>query len=174
MTKTTERDGRLEPVGDDWQIRFTRPLAHSPEKVWRALTDPEHRQAWFPDTSIGDFTTVGAQLRFEYSAGNFDGEVLAVDPPKLLELRWGTDILRFELRPDGAGTLFVFSDTITEQGKGARDTAGWHVCFDLFESALDGTSPGDNPDWPTLNRMYADRFGADASTMGPPEGHPSD
>jgi uncharacterized protein YndB with AHSA1/START domain len=171
MTKTTERDGQLEQVGDRWQIRFTRTLAHSPEKVWRALTDPEHRQAWFPDTSVGDFTTVGAPLRFEYTSGDFDGEVLAADPPKLLELRWGVDILRWELRPDGAGTVLAFSDTITEVGKGARDTAGWHVCFDLLDAALDGTPPDGNPDWRSLNAMYVERFGPEASTMGPPEGY---
>ena len=169
MTKTTERDGRLEQVGDRWQIRFTRSLAHSPEKVWRAITDPEHRKAWFPDTSIGDFETVGARLQFEYPGGDFDGEVLAVDRPKLLEIRWGTDILRFELRPDGAGTVLVFSDTITEVGKGARDTAGWHSCIDRLESALDGTSPDGNPDWKVLNEMYVERFGPEASTMGPPD-----
>jgi uncharacterized protein YndB with AHSA1/START domain len=172
MTKTTERDGRLEQVGAHWQIRFTRTLRHSPEKVWRALTDPEHRQAWFPDKSIGDFTTPGSALRFEYTGGTFDGEVLAADPPKLLELRWGDDVLRFELRPDGAGTLLAFSDTITELGKGARDTAGWHVCIDRLESTLDGTSPDRNPDWRVLNNMYVERFGPEASTMGPPEGNP--
>jgi uncharacterized protein YndB with AHSA1/START domain len=171
MTKTTERDGRLEQVGDRWQIRFTRVLAHSPEKVWRALTDSEQRQAWFPDTSIGDFTTVGAQLSFAVPGTKFDGEVLAADPPRLLELRWGTDILRFELRPDGAGTVLEFSDTITEVGKGARDTAGWHVCIDRLESALDEKSPAGNPDWRVLNGMYVERFGPEASTMGPPEGH---
>jgi uncharacterized protein YndB with AHSA1/START domain len=170
MTTTTERDGRLERVGDDqWQIRFSRTFAHSPEKVWRAITDPEHRKAWFPDRSIGDFETVGAQLRFEYPGGEFDGEVLAVDRPQLLEIRWGTDILRFELQPDGAGTVLVFSDTITEVGKGARDTAGWHSCIDRLESALDGTSPEANPDWKVLNEMYVERFGPEASTMGPPD-----
>src|SRR6476469_5888415 len=105
MTKTTERDGRLEQVGDNWQIQFTRTLSHSPAKVWRALTDPEHRQAWFPDTSIGDFATVGAHLRFEVGGTTFEGEVFEADPPKLLELSWGDDILRFELQPDGTGTV---------------------------------------------------------------------
>jgi uncharacterized protein YndB with AHSA1/START domain len=171
MTRTTERDGQLVAVGDHWQIRFTRTLAHAPEKVWRAITDPEHRTAWFPDTSIGDFETVGARLKFAYPGGDFDGEVLAANPPKLLELRWGTDILRFELQPDGTGTVLVFSDTITEVGKGARDTAGWHVCIDRLESALDGSSPDGNPDWKVLNARYVERFGPEASTMGPPEGH---
>ena len=30
-----------------------------------------------------------------------DGEMLAFDPPRLMELRWGEDVLRFELEPDG-------------------------------------------------------------------------
>jgi uncharacterized protein YndB with AHSA1/START domain len=172
MTNMTARDGHLEQVGDRWEIRFTRTLAHSPEKVWRAITDPEHRQAWFPDTAVGDFTTPGARLRFEYPGGSFDGEVLAAEEPLRLELRWGDDILRFELRPDGAGTVLEFSDTITEVGKGARDTAGWHFCIDRLESALDGTSPDDNPDWRVLNDRYVDRFGPEAATIGPPEGLP--
>jgi len=172
MTQTTERDGQLAPVGDGWQIQFTRTLAHSPEKVWRALTDAEHRKAWFPDTSIGDFTTTGAQLRFETGDMTMEGEVLAADAPKLLELTWGDDVLRFELRPDGAGTVLAFSATIDEVGKGARDTAGWHVCLDRLESALDGTSPDHNPHWKVLNDRYVELFGPEASTLGPPEGHP--
>ena len=84
-----------------------------------------------------------------------------------MELRWGTDILRFELRPDGGGTVLVFRDTITEVGKGARDTAGWHVCIDRLESALDGTSPDGNPDWKVLNDRYVEIFGPEASTKGP-------
>jgi hypothetical protein len=68
--------------------------------------------------------------------------------------------------------VLVFSDTITEVGKGARDTAGWHVCFDVLESALEGDSPVQAPDWRTLNAMYVERFGPAASTMRPPEGHP--
>jgi len=172
MTKTTERDGRFELVGDRWQIKFTRSLSHAPEKVWRALTDPEQRKAWFPDTSIGDFTSVGAKLHFEVGGTTLAGEVFAADPPKLLELSWGDDILRFELRPDGAGTVLEFGATILEVGKGARDTAGWHFCIDRLESALDGTSPDDNPHWRALNDKYVERFGPEASTLGPPEGHP--
>ena len=29
-------------------IRFVRLLPHPPEKVWRAITDPEQLAAWFP------------------------------------------------------------------------------------------------------------------------------
>ena len=32
-------DGRLDRPGNQWQVRFTRRLAHPREKVWRALAD---------------------------------------------------------------------------------------------------------------------------------------
>jgi uncharacterized protein YndB with AHSA1/START domain len=71
--------------------------------VWRSLTEPEHLKSWFPDQVTGELR-VGARLRF-VDPGNvaqgFEGEVLACDPPSLLEFMWGTDTLRFEIEPDG-------------------------------------------------------------------------
>jgi len=41
--------GTLEEAGGGrWRLRFTRTLDHPPEKVWRAITEPEHLRAWFP------------------------------------------------------------------------------------------------------------------------------
>ena len=40
----------------------------------------------------------GARVRFEHAhvaAASFEGEVLAFDPPRLLEISWGPDLLRF-------------------------------------------------------------------------------
>ena len=37
--------GTLEDLGGRWRLRFTRELAHPQEKVWRAITEPEHLQA---------------------------------------------------------------------------------------------------------------------------------
>ena len=53
--------------------------------------------------------SVAVDLRY-----SFDGEVLQCDPPTLLEILWGTDTLRFELRPDGAGTVLTLIDTFDE------------------------------------------------------------
>ena len=53
--------------------------------------------------------------------------------------------MRFELQPDGDGTVLTFTDTFDEYGKAARDGAGWHACLDMLRFALDGTTPpGDN------------------------------
>ena len=164
--------GALDRSGPRPQLRFTRALPHSPEKVWRAITEPEHRKNWFPDTVEGEFVA-GAPLRFvsEYAeGGSFDGEVLQCDRPKLLEIRWGTDTLRFELQPDGTGTVLTLIDTFDEVGKAARDGAGWHECLDDLEVELDGRTrpwqPGDR--WKAVHPEYVAAFGPEGSSIGPP------
>ena len=130
--------GVLARDGDQWTLTFTRRLAHPVEQVWRAVTEPEHLAAWFPQQIIGE-RRAGAPLRFVSPAGDgFDGEMLAFQPPTLLELTWGGDRLRIELRPDGPGTVLTLTDTFGELGKAARDAAGWHECLDRLAASLAG------------------------------------
>ena len=166
--------GDLERVGDVWQVRYTRTLGHPPEKVWRSLTEPEHLRAWFPTDIEGDWS-LGAKLRFvfrENEGPDFDGEVLAYEPPHLLEFRWRDEVLHFELQPTDDGTALTFVVTLEEIGKAARDGAGWHQCLELLDYELNGETPP--PDakasWKALFELYQERFGPEASTIGPPEG----
>ena len=39
-------------------------------------------------------------------------------------------MLRFELEPDGSGSVLTLTVTFPEYGKAARDAAGWHVCLE--------------------------------------------
>ena len=135
--------GKLEDLGGRWRLRFTRELAHPQDKVWRAITEPEHMQAWFPQHVSGEWV-VGGPLAFTGPEGrgpDFDGEVLAYQPQSLVEFRWGTDVIRLELaaRPDGC-TLTLL-DTFDEVGKAARDAAGWHECLDRLADDLDKGEP---------------------------------
>ena len=75
----------------------------------------------------GDWVA-GARLRFVSDLvpeANFGGELLVYDPPRTLEMRWGTDILRFELAADGDGTLLTLTDTLEERGTAARAGGSW-------------------------------------------------
>ncbi len=165
-------EGTLERAGDTWKLRFTRQLAHPAEKVWRAITEPEHLQAWFPDRIVGEWKP-GASLRFEDAmGGGFDGRVIACEPPSLLEFSWGTDSLRFEIAPRGAGCTLTLLDTFDPLGKAARDAAGWHECLDLLELHLEGQQPSFKPGqrWVQVHPKYVEKFGPEASTIGPPEG----
>ena len=133
--------GTLDQVENGrWQLRFTRTLHHPLDRVWRAITEPEHLAHWFPTTIEGD-REAGAPLRFSFPGGQappFEGEMIACEPPSLMELRWGPDVVRLELRAIPEGTELTLLDTLEERGKGARDGAGWHTCLDSLEAALDG------------------------------------
>ena len=122
-------DVSLTQDGPRYTVRFERRLAHSPEKVWRALTERELLQRWFPSDVEGDWTT-GAKLRFTFESGEsepIEGEVLTVEPPRLLEFRWGDSILRYELTADEGGCRLVFSETFA-----TFDLGAWRVLFEGY------------------------------------------
>jgi uncharacterized protein YndB with AHSA1/START domain len=158
-----------DDAGDGWMITFTRRLPHPVEKVWRAVTEPEHLAAWFPQEIVGD-RRAGARLRFVTDGDDgFAGEMLAFEPPKRLEMTWGEDRLRIDLAPDGDGTLLTLTDTFGELGKAARDSAGWHECLDRLASHLDGAEARDwGERWQEVHPAYVDAFGPKAATVGPP------
>ena len=166
--------GTLEQLDDGrWRLRFTRLLRHPVDAVWRAITEPEQLTHWFPTTIEGE-RAAGAPLRFSFPGGQwppFDGEMIAFEPPSLMELRWGTDIVRLELRATADGTELTLLDTLEERGKAARDGAGWHTCLDGLERALDG---GADPRealgaWREVHAHYVEDFGQEAATIGPPQ-----
>jgi uncharacterized protein YndB with AHSA1/START domain len=165
--------GSLEH-GEQPTLRYERQLPHPPEKVWRALTEDEHLAAWFPTTIDGE-RTAGAPLTFRFEHVALDpmhGEVVAFDPPSLLEFTWSGDRLRFELAPEAGGTALTFTVVLEELGKATRDGTGWHQCLDSLERALDDDPerPDDMRRWRELREDYAERFGPEASTIGPPPG----
>ena|SRR5258708_5858612 len=167
--------GQLHEREDLWQLEFSRKLAHPPEKVWQALTQPDGLAAWFPTTIEGGWEP-GAALRFSFrndEAPAFDGVLLTYDPPRVLEFMWGPDRLRFELWPADDGTVLSLVDSLEALGKAARDAAGWHQCLEALEQDLAGAPlprPFATTRWKELHPVYVDTFGPSASTIGPPEG----
>jgi uncharacterized protein YndB with AHSA1/START domain len=167
-------NGTLEPAGKRWRLRFTRELRHDAETVWKAITEPEHLKAWFPDRVTGEWT-VGGELVFSPDSAviaDFRGQVRVVDSPRLLEFTWGPDLLRFEIEPHGDGCTLTLLDTFDEQGKAARDAAGWHVCVDQLAAELDGdtATASTAQQWQGVHAGYVEAFGPAAATIGPPEG----
>jgi uncharacterized protein YndB with AHSA1/START domain len=163
--------GELQRHDGTATVRFTRRLRHPIDKVWRAVSEPEGLAAWFPTTIEGE-RAAGAPLTFafvDFDMAPMHGTMIAFDPPHLIELWWGEDRLRIELRADGDGTELVLSDTFAEIGKAARDGAGWHACLERLTADLDGAPAPAEDGWTRVHPSYVDSFGPDAATIGPPE-----
>ena len=155
------------------RLRFRRVLAHPLERVWRAVAEADELANWFPTTIEGDHAA-GAPLVFSFPGGQappFEAEMIAWDPPHVIEFRWGTDVIRIELEPTGpATTTLTLLDTLDEHGKAARDGTGWHNCLDALDRALSGDADARDElnRWQELNGRYIERFGPEASTIGVP------
>lgn len=86
-------------------------LAHPPERVWRAITDPVRIAEWLMPNDFLPVTGHRFTLTTRPVPPHFDGkvrcEVLAVEPPHRLVYRWcggGIDTeVRFTLDPQGEG-----------------------------------------------------------------------
>lgn len=126
-------------------LRFERRIRHSQAKVWRAITETGQLRAWF--VQILDYDRFqfdlapGAKITFVDRRGTVigEGEVIRVDPPKSLEYAWGSEILRWELEPDGDdGCRLVFTNIVDDPGAAPALGAGWHAGLDALEALLDG------------------------------------
>src|ERR1035438_3075653 len=139
--------GTLEQAGPRWRLRFTRDLDHPVPRVWQAVTEPADLEAWFPFRITGDWV-VGGSLTFsdpQSRVPDFTGEVLAYQPPAMLEFRWGPDTLR-----------------LRALGREAGDAPGWHVCARALASHRDGDGAPPASLWGEVHPGYASSFGPEA------------
>jgi uncharacterized protein YndB with AHSA1/START domain len=158
--------------GDNWSLILVRELHHPRERVWQALTDPEHLREWAPfeaDRSLGavgpvQLTTVGAPKPHVSET-----EVTRADAPSVLEFKWGGGDVRWELEELGQGTRLTLWASIDRRFI-AMGAAGWQVCLDVLDRMLEGQPIGRivGPDamkfegWQRLNKEYSDKFGVEA------------
>jgi len=153
--------GATRPV-----IRFERLLRRPRPAVWRALTDREELNSWFPCDIVTDEWRVGASLRFVFREGEWHdlfGTVLECDEPATLAFTWGDETLRFELSEVEGGTRLVFTDELDPE-IAARNAAGWDVCLEHLEGRT------------TRDDLWKERFeghvAAFTPVVGPQEGPP--
>jgi uncharacterized protein YndB with AHSA1/START domain len=93
-------------------ISFELDLDHSPEKVWRALTDPDLLREWLLPV-VGLDLEPGAAFRFEAEPQpGWDGTVncrfLEIEPQRKLRYSWVVGdidtVVTFTLAPTASGT----------------------------------------------------------------------
>jgi uncharacterized protein YndB with AHSA1/START domain len=169
-------EGTLRQVDGRYVLRIERRLAHAPERVWRALTQPGELTHWFP-ADVSGALEPGAALTFAFRQGAAPpstGTVLEVRPERLLAYTWQAEELRWELHPADGGCLLVFIHTFDDGPGAASFATGWCTCLDGLQTRLDGAgspnagSPnaGSPSGWSAqLHDDYVERFGLDAGTV---------
>jgi uncharacterized protein YndB with AHSA1/START domain len=66
-------------------------LAASPDRVWRAITDPDELSQWFPDRAEIELRE-GADGKFHWDThGSFAVRVEAIERPRYFAWRWAND-----------------------------------------------------------------------------------
>src|SRR6185312_11498649 len=166
-------DVRRTEGDNKWTLILVRELRHSPDKVWRALTDPAQLREWAPfdaDTSLGragttvKLTTVGAPTPMVSET-----TVTRADAPNLLEYKWGGFDMRWKLEALGGGTRLTLWTNIDRRYI-SMGAAGWHICLDVLDHLLGGTPIGrivggealKFGGWQRLNSEYAKQFAVEA------------
>jgi uncharacterized protein YndB with AHSA1/START domain len=127
-------------------IRIERTYPHDIEKVWQAVTTPEHLNEWFPTPVEVDLRPGGA-MRFPAFEGDegATGAVEVVDRPTRLTFTWGADRLTFELTAQGDHTDFVIIHAFDDRYGAPSFATGWELCLAELRSVLVG-EPRPAPD----------------------------
>ena len=180
----TTADGVVETRADGAAvITFERRLAHSPERVWSAITDPAQVIRWWGELTAdmrpgGDFALRWLNTDEESRSSGWRGTLTEFDPPRLLETTgvwgasdepWGENnaTLRFELTPDGDGTVLRFINTLAKMPDEFRTKtpAGWHWHLDALAGVLDGAPDRklyDVEGWDPIHELYVDKLASRA------------
>jgi uncharacterized protein YndB with AHSA1/START domain len=125
-----------------------REIAHPPEKIWRALTQPHLIAEWLMKNDFEPVVGHRFNLRGEWG-GVLDCEVLAIEPNQMLSYAWNfthddaayslKSVVTFTLTPTGTGTNLRMEQSgfrgDQKQAYGGAK-AGWQQFFANLEQVL--------------------------------------
>jgi len=171
-----ERFGAIVAPGT---IRFERLLPGPIERVWSYLIEPEKTALWIASGTVD--LRVGGRLEWQCDYGlrqasqhrTYDeapivvGEILELDPPRLLRATWDptgcsntsqdgtiTEVV-FELIPQDRSIRLVLTHSRLPNLSDARSAlAGWHLHLDILGDVLAGRTP--SPFWETHAKLESD------------------
>jgi uncharacterized protein YndB with AHSA1/START domain len=161
---------KVHKDGETWTLVLVKDLRHPPEKVWLALTEPEHLREWAPFDASGDLGKIGTvEVTWAGAPASIEARVTRADVFKVLEYESGGNAMRWELEERDGGTRLKLWAVIDRRYI-AMGAAGWHIAFDVLQQFLDGEPIGriagvnamQFDGWQRLNAEYARQFGIEA------------
>ena len=151
--------GTLQTIDGRPALRFERRLAHSVERVWRAVSEPAELACWFP--AAADWTPATGET---FHAGGMTGHVTDVDAPHRLAWTFNDEHYSFELAPHPDGCLLVFTHVFDDRTLAAQTAAGWETYLARLEPHLAGghlSEQDAHKPWEQIHEHYAEHFGID-------------
>lgn len=143
-----------DTANETLSVVVERDIPHTPEKIWRALTQPHLVEEWLMKNDFQAVVGHRFNLRGEWG-GVLDCEVLAIEPNRTLSYTWNfahddsafdlRSVVTFTLTPKGAGTHLRMEQAgfRPEQKQaigGARQ--GWQQFLERLERVVE------RPDFP--------------------------
>ncbi|MEK5179303.1 SRPBCC family protein [Paenibacillus odorifer] len=131
----------IQKEDQHYVARFERQLKHSATEIWSYLTENEKLALWFSELKIEDLRE-GGLIKFDMQNGTFvDMKITELQHQSTFEFTWAEDLVRFELYPNSEGCLLILNETLqTLTSHTPRDLAGWHVCLEVIQHLLEGTT----------------------------------
>ena len=124
-------DGTLVDFDGRPAVRFQRTFPYPPQRLWRAVTEPDELAHWFP-SRVQLEPRAGGRVEFsgDPNLPPASGSVLVYEPPRRLAFTWGPDQLHFELdRVDPDACRLTLINVLGERQAAARNAAGWNLCL---------------------------------------------
>lgn len=125
-----------------------REIAHPPEKLWRALTQPHLIEAWLMKNDFAPVVGHRFKLTGEWG-GVLDCEILAVEPNRTLSYSWDfkhedaafdlRSVVTFTLTPMGSGTHLRMEQSgfrPDQKQANAGAVAGWRKFLANLDEVL--------------------------------------
>ncbi len=137
------------------ELVYVNTIKTTPERLWRALTDPAFTERYWYGTRLESDWRVGSPIVFHKPQGEPDtGKVLIADKPKTLSFSWHVSYgdfakekdsrVTFTIDPDGSDhvKLTLVHDEF-EEGSALRETmakGGWPPILANLVNMLEGTA----------------------------------
>ena len=120
MTMTSNEPSTVDEQA--FTVRRTIRIAAPVEKVWSAVTEPEHISRWFGRAEF-DGTGVGTRGTLTWDRGSVPLRIEAMEAPLMVSYRWSNDDA-LGVTPDEVddATSTVFTFTLEPEADGTRLT----------------------------------------------------
>lgn len=142
-------------------VAFERPVHHSVERVWAAVTAPEERAVWAPGLRFDPVPDARFDIWFGDDCegpSHVTGHLSNFRPPRSIAL----GSIAIELAPAPSGCVIQFSDVLWFDNKRTKVDfanavlAGWHRFLDTLEIWLNEGRPALDLPEPDYARAFVE------------------